>query len=153
MNEDKSEIENLYKEIGKIVYEKHNLQDTIYIKEELEEECTKIDVLSDEIENTLKEIMSLRDLKQCPNCYEQIDKSAFYCPNCGRQLPDNAVYCDGCGLRLDTVRQNTPAGPVPAQQSNYANAYVFYIADATGDSGNSGNANNSGDSGNTGGGN
>ncbi|MBR2806036.1 MAG: zinc-ribbon domain-containing protein [Oscillospiraceae bacterium] len=49
---------------------------------------------------------------------------AIYCPNCGRQLPDNAVYCDGCGLRLDTVRQNTPAGPIPAQQGNYANAYV-----------------------------
>jgi RNA polymerase subunit RPABC4/transcription elongation factor Spt4 len=73
----------LYRQIGKKVYEKHLLQDTINIKEDLEEECTKIDILSDENENTLKEIMSLRDLKQCSNCYEKIDKSAKYCPNCG----------------------------------------------------------------------
>ena len=44
MNEDKSDIEDLYKQIGKKVYEKHLLQDTINIKEELEEECTKVDV-------------------------------------------------------------------------------------------------------------
>ena len=85
MNEDKSDIEGLYKQIGKKVYEKHLLQDTINIKEELEEECTKIDVLSDEIENTLNEIMSLRDLKQCTNCYEKIEKSSKYCPNCGSE--------------------------------------------------------------------
>lgn len=83
MNEDKSDIKDLYRQIGKKVYEKHLMQDTINIKEELEEECIKIDVLSDEIENTLNEIMSLKDLKQCPNCYEKIDIAAKYCPNCG----------------------------------------------------------------------
>ena len=89
MNEDKSDIEDLYKKIGKKVYEKHLLQDTINIKEELEEECTKIDVLSDEIENILNEILSLRDLKQCTNCYEKIEKSSKYCSNCGSKQEEN----------------------------------------------------------------
>ncbi len=83
MNEDKVEINNLYKEIGKKVYEKHLIDDVINIKEELEEECTKIDVLSQEIENMLKEILTLKDRKQCPNCFEQIDKDDQYCPRCG----------------------------------------------------------------------
>ncbi len=83
MNEDKSEINDLYKQIGKKVYEKHIIDDVINIKEELEEECTQIDVLSQEIENMLKEILSLKDRKQCPSCFEQIDKDAQYCPRCG----------------------------------------------------------------------
>ena len=83
MNENKSDIEGLYKQIGKKVYEKHLLQDTININEELEEECTKIDILSDEIESALNEILSLKDIKQCSNCYEKIDKNSKYCPNCG----------------------------------------------------------------------
>ena len=89
MNEDKSDIEDLYKQIGKKVYEKHLLQDTINIKEELEEECTKVDVLSDEIENILNEILNLKDLKQCSNCYEKIDKTSKYCPNCGDKQEEN----------------------------------------------------------------
>jgi hypothetical protein len=54
MNENKSDIEGLYKQIGKKVYEKHLTDESINIKEVLEEEITKIDVLSDEIENILK---------------------------------------------------------------------------------------------------
>lgn len=83
MNENKSEINDLYKQIGKKVYEKHIVDDVINIKEELEEECTQIDVLSQEIENMLKEILTLKDKKQCHSCFEQIDKDAQYCPRCG----------------------------------------------------------------------
>ena len=83
MNEDKSDINDLYKQIGKKVYEKHVIDDVINIKEELEEECTKIDVISQEIESILKEILTLKDRKQCPNCFEQIEKDAQYCPKCG----------------------------------------------------------------------
>lgn len=92
MNENKSEIEELYKEIGKKVYEKHTREENIDIKTELEEECTKIDVLSAEIESTLKECLKLKDRKQCPNCYTEIEKTAQYCPNCGaRQEEDVAT--------------------------------------------------------------
>ncbi len=94
MNEDKVEINELYKQIGKKVYEKHVIDDIINIKEELEEECTKIDILSQEIENMLKEILMLRDKKQCPSCFEQIDKEAQYCPKCGTKLEKEADMND-----------------------------------------------------------
>ena len=83
MNENKSEINDLYKEIGKKVYEKHVLSGEIDIKVDLEEECTKIDVLSAEIETCLNQIRELKDKKQCPKCYNEIDLKANFCNHCG----------------------------------------------------------------------
>ena len=67
INENKSDIKDIYKEIGKKVYEKHVREENIDIKTELEEECTKIDVLSAEIETCLKSILELKEKKQCEN--------------------------------------------------------------------------------------
>ena len=84
----KSQISELYEEIGKKVYEKHVREEDINIKEDLEEQCTKIDVLSDEIEALLKESLELRDRKQCPNCYTELDKDEKFCHNCGKKQDD-----------------------------------------------------------------
>jgi len=83
MNENKSEINDLYKEIGKKVYERHTMAGEINIKTDLEEECTKIDILSAEIETCLNEIRELKDKKQCPKCFNEIDLDANYCNHCG----------------------------------------------------------------------
>ena len=83
INENKSDINDLYKEIGKKVYEKHVREENIDIKTELEEECTKIDVLSAEIDTCLKSILELRDKKQCPNCHAEIEVDSEFCPKCG----------------------------------------------------------------------
>lgn len=85
INENKSDINDLYKEIGKKVYEKHVREEEICIKEDLEEQCTKIDVLSDEIESLLKECLELKDRKQCQRCYKEIEKDVKFCPNCGKK--------------------------------------------------------------------
>ena len=83
MNENKAEINDLYQEIGKKVYEKHTLSEEISVKIDLEEECTKIDILSAEIETCLNQIRELKDKKQCPKCYNEIDLDANYCNHCG----------------------------------------------------------------------
>ena len=88
INENKSDIKQLYKEIGKKVYEKHVREENIDIRKELEEECTKIDVLSSEIETCLKSILELKERKQCPKCHSEIDLDAAYCPRCGEKQPD-----------------------------------------------------------------
>lgn len=85
MNELKSQISELYEEIGKRVYEKHIREEEYSIEEYLEEQCTKIDVISDEIERLLKECLELKDQKQCPNCDTKIDKEDNYCPHCGEK--------------------------------------------------------------------
>ena len=77
MNELKSQISDLYEEIGKKVYEKHIREEEYDIKDDLEELCTKIDVISDEIETMLQECLDLKDKKQCPKCYAKIEKDEF----------------------------------------------------------------------------
>lgn len=84
INDNKSKIEDLYTEIGKKVYQKHVAnQELINVKEDIHEECEKIDNLGNEIEVFEKEIWELKDNKQCPNCKSKISKDDAFCPNCG----------------------------------------------------------------------
>jgi len=91
MNENKSDINDLYKEIGRKIYEKHVREENIDIKSELEEECTKIDVLSAEIETCLKSILELKDKKQCEKCHAEIELNNKFCPKCGAEQPGAEV--------------------------------------------------------------
>ena len=79
----KGQANEIYMEIGKKVYEKHVKEETLDIKKELEEECTKLDVISDEIDSILKECIDLKDKKVCQKCYSQIEKNMKFCPECG----------------------------------------------------------------------
>ena len=88
MNDNKSKINKLYKEIGKQVYQAHIDNKKIKIEDEIKETCLKIDVLADEIEDYRKEILELKDRKQCPECNTEIDVEARYCPNCGEKQPE-----------------------------------------------------------------
>jgi len=91
INENKSDINDLYKEIGRKIYEKHVREENIDIKSELEEECTKIDVLSAEIETCLKSILELKDKKQCEQCHAEIELKNNFCPKCGAEQPGAEV--------------------------------------------------------------
>ena len=91
INENKSDINDLYKEIGRKIYEKHVREENIDIKSELEEECTKIDVLSAEIETCLKSILELKDKKQCEKCHAEMDLKNNFCPKCGAEQPGAEV--------------------------------------------------------------
>lgn len=88
INDNKNKIENIYEEIGKKVYEKHVREENISIKQELQEECSKIDELSKEIEVARKEILKLNDKIQCPKCYAEIEKEASFCSKCGQKLEE-----------------------------------------------------------------
>ena len=88
MGELKSEINDIYEDIGKAVYENHVREEKNDITKELDEKCTKIDCLSDEIESILKECLELKDKKQCPNCYTEIEKDVKFCPKCGTKQED-----------------------------------------------------------------
>ncbi len=97
MNEHKGEIEDLYMQIGKKMYE-HHVNDKaldIDIEAVLEEYCIQIDELCDLIEDERKELLTLKDKKQCPNCFCEIDLNCNYCPNCGdEQKEDLDIYME-----------------------------------------------------------
>ena len=85
----RTNVSDLYEEIGKKVYEQHVRENKEDINQALVGLCTKIDVLSDEIEDLLQQCLELRDRKQCKNCYVEMDKECKYCPNCGAKQEDS----------------------------------------------------------------
>ena len=85
INELKSQIEDLYTEIGKKIYEQHIREEKTNIEEEIQAICRQIDELTDKIEKAKEDVLNLKDKKQCPNCYSEINKDANYCPNCGAE--------------------------------------------------------------------
>lgn len=88
INDNKSKINDLYEEIGKRVYQKHIAEEELNIKEELEEECKRIDELSEQIESYHREIVELSNGKICVNCKEEMEKEAKFCPKCGTEQPE-----------------------------------------------------------------
>lgn len=91
INDNKSKIEDLYEEIGKKIYQKHVANEEINIKDDIKEDCKRIDDLANEIEVFQKEIWGLKDSKQCPNCKSKIGKDDAFCPNCGAKQEEEQV--------------------------------------------------------------
>ena len=87
INENKSDINELYTEIGKKVYEKYVSEETFNMRY-VEEECSKIDILSSEIESCLTSILELKNRKQCPKCFAEIDANATFCQKCSAKQDD-----------------------------------------------------------------
>ena len=85
MNEQKQKVEDLYNEIGKKLYENHVRAEKIDIVSKIEDICKEIDAYADEIELTRKEILKLKDLKQCKKCSYEMELEYKFCPNCGEE--------------------------------------------------------------------
>lgn len=88
INDCKGKIEDLYQDIGKIVYQKYVLDGSLDIKEEIEEQLGKIKEYTDQIEGYEKERLELADMKQCEICKNKIERSAKFCPECGTKQPE-----------------------------------------------------------------
>ena len=87
----KSEINKIYEEIGKKVYQKHIADEELNIKSDLAEECQRIDELSDEVEKLHSNIIELSNGKICQNCKQVMEKEAKFCPKCGAEQPEQKV--------------------------------------------------------------
>lgn len=84
INEYKGDIKDLYNEIGENVYEKFVKDEELDLSD-LKAKCNMVQELSDKIVECKDEILTLREKRQCKNCYEEIDMNANYCPNCGAE--------------------------------------------------------------------
>ena len=90
MGELKSKIEDIYEEIGKKVYETHIKKEEISMNDLLDK-CKQIDEMSSEIEKIRQECLELKDKKQCPKCFKEIDKNMKFCPECGAKQEEEQV--------------------------------------------------------------
>ena len=82
----KSEIDDIYSNIGQIVYKKHLRKDDYDISKTIEEQCIKLDCLSDEIDTCLKQSLYLNNKIRCTKCYSDIEANAKFCPQCGQKI-------------------------------------------------------------------
>lgn len=85
LNEAKNEIEEMYRQIGIKVYQKHINDEEIKIEEELVGKLNEIDIKAREVEDINNEILELKDKKRCSNCHSQINYDYRYCPECGKK--------------------------------------------------------------------
>ena len=92
INDCKSKIKDIYQDIGKVIYQKFVLDGNLEVKEDIEEQLSKISEYTNQIEEYEKQILELTNLKQCENCKNKIDKSAKYCPECGTEQPKEEVH-------------------------------------------------------------
>lgn len=82
MSELKTKVEDIYREIGKEIYEKHVENEEVPV-DSINEKCNRIDEINDEIEEINKECLELRDKKKCQKCFKEIEKDMKFCPECG----------------------------------------------------------------------
>ena len=85
----KSKIEELYEDIGKKVYQNYVYNKKEDIEELTLEECIEIDKIASQIEDYRKEILKLKNKKQCPDCFFEIKSYYKFCPNCGHVQQEN----------------------------------------------------------------
>lgn len=85
----KEKITDIYEEIGRKVYEKHIREEKLNIKEDLKNECSKIDEISRQIEEERKIVLELNNKKQCPNCFSELKSYFNFCSNCGYKQNNN----------------------------------------------------------------
>lgn len=81
------EIQELYEELGRHVYE--HLQGGNYIsKLDLESYISKIEFLKKDIQTLEKLVLSIQNIKHCPKCKVEFDEDIAYCPLCGKYIKD-----------------------------------------------------------------
>ena len=82
----KNSIEELYTEIGKIVYAEMQ-SGTDVNKDEINVKCDEISRLKINIEKFETEILALKNLKKCDGCFEELELNAEFCSKCGKKQP------------------------------------------------------------------
>lgn len=101
------EIEIMYNDFGKRVYEKFKAGEEV---PGFEKECKKISKMYKEIEELDSKSLNLKGLRKCSNCMTAIEVEAKYCPSCGqkqKKIKEDKVekvekepiskVCEACG--------------------------------------------------------
>lgn len=103
----KSKINELYKEIGKKVYEKFALDGNLDIKSDIEEELNRVKELADQIVEYEKQILELSDMKECVKCHSKMERTAKFCQACGAEQPqEEAKEVEVVGVENNETAEN-----------------------------------------------
>lgn len=101
ITENKGKIKDLYGEIGRKIYENYVREENLDIKEFISNDCSKIDVLSKEIEDARKEILVLNNKKMCKKCFAEIERDSMFCPKCGERQTEEKTVLEKAEEKLE----------------------------------------------------
>lgn len=82
----KTDVDVLYKEVGRIIYAAHTNEAAS--TEELDEKLLKIDAKLNEIEEIKATIESMKSAKRCPECNKENSRESAFCAGCGAKFED-----------------------------------------------------------------
>lgn len=88
ISDSKEKIDNEYKAIGKMVYEKMKSGEDAS-KEDIIPRCEEIERLKENIEKAEVELLALKNIKKCSDCGTELDLKADFCSRCGAKQPKN----------------------------------------------------------------
>ncbi len=105
IEEQKKERDKVYKEIGEIYAGKYSEG----APEDLKELLTKIDGFTEKIEEYNKEMDTVKGIKRCPKCNNEMELKDAFCSNCGEPVPvpEEETFdveekkCPKCGHAVD----------------------------------------------------
>lgn len=103
INENKAKIKEVYEEIGTKVYQKYIREENIDIKSDLNEECSKLEKLSKEVEESRMEILKLNNKKLCLKCFAEIETDMQFCPKCGEKQDKEKTVFEKAEEKLKTA--------------------------------------------------
>lgn len=83
MNDERSAIRNLYRDIGEKYY--RDLRDTDM--EDLQPLCEKVDEAQARLLELGKKLNQVMGVRICEACGDTIDKRSHFCPACGNPMP------------------------------------------------------------------
>lgn len=123
ISEKENQIEDIYMEIGKTVYDMYQQGEDV--GEKFKTEVEKIDALKKEIAEINIKILASKGLKTCNECGKIISADSQFCPNCGKEqikveiveekseekqkvcsncqtiCEEDAKFCTACGAKLE----------------------------------------------------
>lgn len=82
----KTDIDILYKEIGRLIYAAHTNEETS--TEELDARLLAIDEKNGQIEELRAQLESAKEAKKCRECGKINERDSAFCSGCGAQLND-----------------------------------------------------------------
>lgn len=102
ISEDEKEIENLYKQLGRMYFEKNGKS----VSPEYKEIVEQIFHLNDRIDEAKLEIQRIKGITICENCGAELNAGTKFCSKCGTKVPEyvntaevveTKIKCPACG--------------------------------------------------------
>ena len=79
-----TECEELYKEIGRMVYELHRGAEVT--NEEMDEKMEQVDLKQEKLAELREKLTALRSVTVCPHCGKPCGRDDAFCAGCGQEL-------------------------------------------------------------------